>query len=346
MKYLIFPVLYFFLYLIKFIRKGLSSNTNMDGILLVKYGRLGDIYILMNALRNVNLGDVKVALPKTYHVLFNKHFPELRLLPLYGVRDWHSQEFCSWLTMLCKRKFSKVLILGGSRSPLEEDFIAALQIGKQNTAVCTDTTKIPRIFGPISDSFYDSIFKKQSELEFDIIHGHLKQEGMVHAPDPNKFDRPGTDKYVLVCPGASDYRRSWSLTYLNELLKNLLSESETTICVVGSEADGELFRGIENIYHQNKKIKFQFKNLILTQLDELVSRAFKVITNDSATLHMAVFHDVEYEVHSGFGHYERFCNYKKITPEDILSCANCNWSCRYTMRTGEKFPCVRQLKVK
>jgi hypothetical protein len=83
LKHILFPFVYGFLYLLKIIRIGRTPTVNTDGILLVKYGKLGDMYILMNALQKANLDGVKVALPKMYHALINKYFPDLDLLPLW-----------------------------------------------------------------------------------------------------------------------------------------------------------------------------------------------------------------------------------------------------------------------
>jgi hypothetical protein len=238
-----------------------------------------------------------------------------------------------------------VVILGGSRSPLEEDFIAALQVGTCNTAMSTDSTKIPGVFYPVSDIFYDNITRRKSELELDIICSHLLDELPLNSTVSSSSFRSAKGRIVLVCPGASDFRRAWSINYLDNLLNKLLSEDETEICVLGSETDGNFFREVEIHFRYTERINFQFKNIDLIQLDELVRGASSIITNDSATLHMAVFHEIDYEIHSGFGHYERFCNYKKIVPHDIMVCANCNWSCRYKIRRGEKFPCVQKLEV-
>ncbi len=100
----------------------------------------------------------------------------------------------------------------------------------------------------------------------------------------------GTQKYVVISPGAANHNKHWREEGFAQIADRLVEVFSAKIVFVGDQNDREIAERIK------LKMKFESLNLCgrisLTQLAYLVQGCSLIITNDSAPMHMASYLDV------------------------------------------------------
>ena len=327
----------------------IKSESQSSKILLVKYGNLGDIYILMNALKS-SFGyskDIKieVAIPFEFIGLFKRHFKHIKVHPLPVVRKGLNDQFIVKSYNLMKQSYNNLIVTGGSCSPLEEDLAAVLVRAKRKCRVKPDSSKGNTSTRFIGGWFYDVEHESTSKYERDIIAQQLFLEGI----NRNFFDEISQERNsndcinkLLIFPGASSEKRRWTFDTLKAICDLCEAQfPETKIVVCGSESDG-LAYGEKLGSLRSDAVKIQFEDLPLFELENIIRACDLAICNDSGPLHIAQFFETETVCISGQGHLDRFVG-ELVMGQPRMECANCNWSCQFQLENG-KYRCVRQLE--
>ena len=105
--------------------------------------------------------------------------------------------------------------------------------------------------------------------------------------------------------------------------------------------------------------KFYEKNIInlagKTSFNDFIYLHFlakTIVSNDSASGHLAHYFKKKSYTFIGGGHFKRFFPYpvKKNTKHKYIfkkmKCFNCNWNCVYDNLTQKKFPCIDEIDTK
>ena len=150
---------------------------------------------------------------------------------------------------------------------------------------------------------------------------------------------------VLICYGGTDSKKNISL---KKMLNSLnISNRKTKIVLLGNKNEiGEF----------NKQYDLYYKNIIdlsgKTSFDDFIYLHYLaklVISNDSASGHLAHYFNKHSYTFLGGGHFERFFPYpnKQINKHKYiykkLKCFNCNWNCIYDNLNLKSYPCIENI---
>tara|TARA_A100001015_G_scaffold261341_1_gene306784 strand:- start:1170 stop:2318 length:1149 start_codon:yes stop_codon:yes gene_type:complete len=321
---------------------------SFEKTLIVKYGNLGDCYILIQQLRKLDekylIKTVEIAVSETYIPLLKSKFPKIRIHPLPDLRTQSLKRFFECFSQLKKRNYKRLLLTGGSLSPLREDLLTVFLNAEENIRTYPDLSMGNRITRHISDTFYNTQFYTSLKDERDIINEQL-QSAFPNASWKDIGGLAKTKMYdsqtISIYPGASNQLRQWTPDTLANVISLVLeTHPNTKILVAGSKSEGPLYGELLTKF-ADEKIKFKFDNINMLNLEHDISQASLVIANDSAPLHIARYLGINTIVYSGQGHVDRFIGTGEFKLK-LLKCANCNWRCNLPM-IKRKYACVGNL---
>lgn len=134
--------------------------------------------------------------------------------------------------------------------------------------------RLPKIIKPVDIGDKKSIHISPADEEY--INSALKAGGISKE-----------DKIVIMAPGARSHTKRWPQEKFADLVGTLVEELGLKVILVGDENDVAVCGHIAK-YHKNKILDLSAKTTI-TQLSYLLKKSKLLITNDSATLHLASY---------------------------------------------------------
>lgn len=333
------------------IKRIITPRLENNTLLLVKYGNLGDIYIMLEQLKKFDLDnsefEVTIAVPEMYCTLVKEYLPNQTVFSLPNIRSDNLASFIGRLVKFSMSYFSIILLLGGSSSPIQEDLCVVFTNSGKKIRVKPDNSKGNIFTRFISQQFYDQTIGMKALFEADIIYKQLasifskKSATFYKSENSVSVDRV---KKVLICPGASLSERRWTVKTLLAVIDQIKSLAIfTNITILGTKIDGAAYSEIKH-FLINNKIIIKFENYELKDLENTITSSDIIVTNDSAPMHIARLYGLPMVVMSGQGHISRFIGDKNYGFKQ-LDCANCNWRCIFN-QIVEKFPCVEILENK
>lgn len=332
----------------RFISKNVSKS-----FLIVKYGNLGDIYIMLSQMKKFDLdnmdGGVTIGVPQAYYQLVQEYFPNNKIISLPNMRSPRLINFFELIIELMKLKFGTLIVLGGSSSPIEEDLCATITVANHKIRSKPDTSKGNALTRLVGYLFYDETTVYDSFLEEEIIKRQLEKffDAKVDDNSGAEFieDAQNTCKTIVVFPGASSMKRRWNVATLKSIIVEIKKiDALSTILVIGTRVDGLTYIEAKKGSALSNDAIFQFGKLSIDDLEKAISGADLVISNDSAPMHIAKLFSKPLIVYSGQGHLKRFVDETRFNFTKI-GCANCNWDCKFPMQ-NDRFLCVEQLNTR
>ena len=313
-------------------------------ILLVKFGKLGDMFILLRLLDEIEISLISkkifLCIPKEYEEVF-ANLKNIEIIPSISFRKFNIFKILEFIRRIKKEKISNTIILGGSRSPIEEDFISSVLGFTEVNATNSDLTKTTNFSIFFENFFYDKILHTNTTLEYSLIRKQFQKFGFFFKKN-NNFKISGN--HIIIAPGASDEKRIWTANTLNLVIHNIsIIFNRSKIEIIGSLRDFQQFYDIKNSYMGNKNITFNFQNNNFQSLKKIIEQSSLIICNDSGILHIAKYFNIKTILISGQGHFNRFAKYDNNYLFKKIPCANCLWKCKYQLE-NKRYKCVNELE--
>lgn len=243
------------------------------------------------------------------------------------------------------------------------DVIADAIDSKCKYAIAGSFSNINKLEASVSNNFYTSLYFAQETdrhetiilkdfLKFISIDGHVALSNPIPKSDSskNKNKLINFERYVVISPGSSDFRKNWHPENYKQIVKFLVSKN-INIVFLGGENEKSLCQEISSgipdgmLYNACGET-----NLI--QSFELISNAEILIGNDSSMIHAAVALGVNCLCIAGGGHWGRFVPYptednfnhlRVLTTK--MDCFGCNWHCVKRTNENEIYPCISNVPV-
>lgn len=332
----------------------LKCDRRKNGLaLIVKYGSLGDIVILMHVLRYFNddrlWKNVKFAIPIKFHRLFKHYFPHAKCIELPVLREGVFKAIVYYFKIILAAKYNRVMLLGGSRSPVEEDLFAACSSPSVLTSNWGDMTKSNKFLRAFNSRLYSNCNETACYHEFDIIYEQISNfvDPLQRQEEPaplihTRFRHSDIKKILLFC-GASDKKRSIDEAGIYNIcieLIRLFPDANVILCGAEFELnyfDDFIFKKLNALH-----VKMDFNIGSFEELFKKIDDADLVVCNDSAPLHISKFLNKNSITICGEGHLSRFAQYSKKTEvvSAGLDCKNCSWKCRHALSVSGRYKCV------
>jgi len=160
------------------------------------------------------------------------------------------------------------------------------------------------------------------------------------------------ERYYVLMPGARRGLRRWPIARFAEIASRLHRETGLVGLICGGEDDRSLAQGLI--------ARVQVPTIDLTgrtdlaQLTAVIAGADLVLSNDTASVHVAASVGTPAVYVLGGGHGERFIVrgptrlFAYTPPRSVqhpLPCFGCNWICRYRRWTDVRAPCIEAVTV-
>lgn len=332
------------------------SKSKKRNILLVKLDRFGDFILWNNSFNNILeyhkndtiylicREDIKKYLEPLYKkvifISFNKH--RFLFNPKYRYGR---------LIYLKKIFFYKVINFHRERNIYFSDCIVRNLNAKNKIA---SKLKEDNIKNYISNKHYDKVIETKigshesyylEEFTNKIFRKHFNKKNFIKFKKNKIYSK--YKNFILVSSGGTDKRRVVSLDKMLSSLKFKINQ-KSKIIIVGN---------VEEMHKINQNYQF-FKNRIInlagkTTFDDFIylhSLAGTIISNDSASGHLAHYFKKKSYTFVGGGHFDRFFPYPIRSNSrhkyiyDKMKCYNCNWNCIYDNLNLIKYPCIEKIE--
>jgi len=158
------------------------------------------------------------------------------------------------------------------------------------------------------------------------------------------------DKIILVSPGARSHIKRWKVAGFSQLCDQIIEELKLRIVLVGDKKDSEIIEEIIRLM-KNKPINLCAKTSI-GQLCALLKRAYLLVSNDSAVMHIASYLNIPIVAIFGPTDKNRYGPWsdKNIVIQKDLPCIPCskaeckfNLECMNLIQSQEVFSAVKRL---
>jgi ADP-heptose:LPS heptosyltransferase len=205
--------------------------------------------------------------------------------------------------------------------------------------------------------FYDRLISvdQSRSVHETIRNGEFAQKLTGGAPTPYPFAEIVADPEpgrIVIALGAGWAGRMWPLEDLSQLISHILGKYHgAEIVLVGVREDMDLARRLNALV--GHELDNRLGATTLQQLVELIATAELVISNDSASFHIAVALRRKVVCFLGGGHFGWFAPYPETGAMAALTrvltvpmeCFWCNWNCRYPRAANEAVVCVKSIPV-
>lgn len=348
--YLLLSILDFFLF---FINPKFKTNNN---ILLIKLDRYGD-FILWNDHFNQILKSFK---KKNIFLLCNnnlkeylkKHYKNITFIScdkksfLFNIKYRYQKLF-----FLRKFLFEQVINFHRERDIYYSDCIVKIT---NSSNKCGSKIHEKGFINNLSNQHYDKLVETREKSHESIYLNEFKKklfESNYSYKKDLKFKKnKKLSKFkncVLISSGGSDSKRNISL---NKILLSLRISnlSKTKIVILGNNYEKNVI---------NKNYVFFHNNIInlagKTNFDDFIYLHYLakvIISNDSASGHLAHYFKKKSFTFLGGGHFNRFFPYpnKNLKKHKYIykkmKCFNCNWNCLYDNLNMKKYPCIEKVE--
>ncbi len=168
---------------------------------------------------------------------------------------------------------------------------------------------------------------------------------LIELTNLSRFNLDFKENYILVNPGASDHTRTWSSEKYLEIINYILGNSNYYVLLTGSKNDMAITDSIIKNISNERIFDFTGHTSVL-ELIELIRWSKFVISNDSASVHIAYAVGTKAICISGGNNFGRFVPYPvknsqncpiTIYPE---KCLKNNWIC------SKSHKCIDQIDTK
>jgi ADP-heptose:LPS heptosyltransferase len=340
-----------------------KRSTGKNSVLLIRFDLIGDFVIWLDAAKEFK------------HLYPNKH------IVLYAHSSWASlaEQLSYWdqviavdiprlrsddlyrLGFLIKTHrcgFAIAIQPTYSREYVSDLVVRATQAG-QRIAHFGDRNNITLERKLLSDTWYTRLVPSAvlPEVELtvnaELIRrlGHTKFKSSLpilpvlqELPARLKIEAP----YCVIVPGASWAPKIWPVENFAIVARQVHEQHGLKIVLCGTVSEQEICQKLA-LACGCDVTDFTGQTMLI-ELVELIRQATLVITNDSASVHIAAATNTQAICILGGGHYGRFLPYQFELPavhrrlprvvNEAMSCYGCYWRCQYLTETVRLVPCV------
>lgn len=220
-------------------------------------------------------------------------------------------------------------------------------------------TRLGRLFG---NRFYSALLSAPDELMPEIVRNEDFAARLVSAPERTDF--PGVplanlacfdlqERYILLVPGANFSGRRWPARRFAEVAAPLYRDHGLSVVICGTARDRGLAERIKE--QADVPIIDLTGRTDLRELAALIKAARLVISNDTASIHLAALVGTPSVCIMGGGHYGRFVSYdislpRLYTPPSVvvhpMPCFQCNWDCKFPREEEGATRCIAAIEIK
>ena len=209
------------------------------------------------------------------------------------------------------------------------------------------------------DRFYTKLIapRRTPMHELERYAEFMAGMGLAIPPEPWRLRKDGHPlrgfslperPYLVVSPNASDRRRSWPLENFLRAARQVATQHELAVVLVGDEKNHFPIRWPDDTGANPDLIDLSGQ-IPTEDLPDVLARAELVISNDSGTYHLGVSLDRPTIAVGGSGLPARYFPYpsEAILLTKVLyrpvPCAGCNWRCIHTTSRSETAWCMQQV---
>lgn len=157
---------------------------------------------------------------------------------------------------------------------------------------------------------------------------------------------PFDGRYAIIAPGSTDPKRNWPIDRFGEIARRLREDLGLSVVLCGGPGERALVDRLQSVL--SVPALDLAGRTTLVELSELVRCATIVVTNDTGGAHLAAAHGTPCVAVVGGGHFGRFLPYpasvalgsRSATSSKLMECFHCEWRCKYSVPTGEVYPCI------
>ncbi|HTV47916.1 MAG TPA: glycosyltransferase family 9 protein [Phycisphaerae bacterium] len=209
----------------------------------------------------------------------------------------------------------------------------------------------------IGDHFYTQIVNQEARRmhELERYAEFMTAVGMPISSKPWRliagFERknPVTETaYMVVCPKASDAKRSWPLENFLQATRELALRHKLKVVMIGTEKDN--YPLIWPQPDKNAPELIDLRGKIPTEdLPAVLVNAKLILVNDSGVYHLGVSLDCRVLAVGGSGIPSRYFPYPAEFTQrapviyKTVPCAGCDWKCIYNIPHNVSAPCIQDV---
>ena len=223
----------------------------------------------------------------------------------------------------CLRKFNSLNLHLVMQSTFSRDFLTGDSIlralnAKNKIGFLGDYKNQNFILKNISNLWYSKLVNiNQSKLhELELNKKFLDNQNieifnsfkLKELTDLLGFNFDFKENYILVNPGASHHSRAWSSEKYSELIKYILNNSHYYVLLTGCKNDMVITNSIIKAVSNQRLLDFTGQTSVI-ELIEIIRLAKFVISNDSASVHIAYAVGTKAICISGGNNFGRFVPY-------------------------------------
>jgi len=242
--------------------------------------------------------------------------------------------------MIWKMKFYDDIYLTGSYSrPYAEATLARAAFGRIHNATLYTNLHEQLKIKNVSNYFHGQSEGRGRAVSLDVLTDFI-QSGSIEIPD---------GKLLTISLGASDYKRSIDVEFINIALTKAPSHNfqndcqVAIICTLKEKTDAYILQDkLQSIGYKDCAVHVAIP---LQDVMHLISRSALFIGGDSGLSHFAVLSGIKSVIYAAGGHWGQFFPYPAgfsnvltIGSED-KSCFGCNHKCKFS-KVNNKFPCM------
>jgi ADP-heptose:LPS heptosyltransferase len=204
-----------------------------------------------------------------------------------------------------------------------------------------------KLIAPNPDAVHESDINRHFATEVGVMM-HPQDRSKLPVSIPSSSNIPSSP-YAVLAPGAAVTRKMWPVDNFGLAALHLVSRHGFNIVLTGSAGERQITSRIAAVLSGN--CMDLSGSIDLPELIYIIQHSELVLTNDSATAHIAAALDVPCVSIAGGGHLGRFLPYpdkyvgKLVVANVSMACYGCKWNCVYEIADGEPFPCVAIVDV-
>ena len=158
--------------------------------------------------------------------------------------------------------------------------------------------------------------------------------------------------YYVLFPGASEAMRRWPLNNFKQVAQRVHAQTGWMGVVCGTAAD--LAIADQLCAEAGAPVLNLAGKTTLSELTGLLSTASLLVSNDTASVHIAAALGVPTVAALGGGHVDRFLPYLpesspfRILPQAVthpMDCFDCGWWCKFPLGPDDPAPCVANIAL-
>jgi ADP-heptose:LPS heptosyltransferase len=341
------------------VKKLFCKKKKIDKILIVKVDAVGDACLFLPIIEFLKNDNIRFDLVcSTDSVEIFKTIGGYEGIFTIDYKRFLSSSFVSFFYKLNKLKilskvcYRSIIQTRYSRSFYVEDTIMFACIAEKKIGINGEVDFATRYFLKERYDILLQVDRNLHELNKNFVYFNrlLNKQWIPALGSINKyftFERVIKEKYFVVFPGARDGIRHWPINYFSEVIQYVKKQYGLLPIICGSKGEihlaNKIMLGVEALDYTGKT------NLV--ELIGLIKHSKFVMSNETASVHIAAAINIPSICITGGGHFKRFVPYPNnlniLKPPIVVNvpmgCYNCNWNCIFGYDLDTAAPCITKI---